>query len=292
MPAIGYGVGTAWFKAAGTERENALIKGVEAALDAGYRHIDEAEMYANEAASGKAIGEWLGRTGTPRSELFVTSKVMSVDDPGVEAMCRQSLERMGLEYFDLYLVHAPFNPDGTPFDMKLLDVWRRMEDLVDKKLVRAIGVSNWRICDLEEIFADARIKPVCNQVEAHPYLQQPGLLRWCQDRDVLVTAYCPLGPLSQEQLRLGPVDEHVERAAQRLGKTAAQVLLRWSLQSGRGVVTTTSRPDRLREFLGVFDFELSGEEVAAISAAGASEPRRCFWTQCTQFPADPTKADE
>jgi len=283
IPAIGYGVGTAWFKAAGTEREAALQASVVAALDAGFRHLDEAEMYQNEGATGKAVGEWLARTGTPREQLFITSKVFNVDDPGVEAVCRRSLEAMGLTYFDLYLVHAPFMTDGTPFKKSLQDIWREAEGLVDAGLAKAIGVSNWRISDLEQVCEGARVKPVCNQLEAHPYLQQPKLLSWCQAHGILVTAYSPLGSIVQEKLRGGPVDAVVAKVAERSGKTPGQVLLRWNLQTGRGVLTTTSKPERLLEFLSIFDFELTAEEVAEISAAGSARQQRVFWKT---MPAD------
>mmetsp|Transcript_4109 Transcript_4109/g.10169 ORF Transcript_4109/g.10169 Transcript_4109/m.10169 type:complete len:312 (+) Transcript_4109:85-1020(+) len=292
VPAIGYGVGTAWFKAEGTERETFLRDGVVAALDAGFRHLDEAEMYANEGASGKAIGDWLSRTGTPRSDLFITSKVISVDDPGVEGVCRRSLERMGLTYFDLYLVHAPFQTDGKPFAKSLAEVWKEMESLVDAGLVKAIGVSNWRICDLEEIYEGARIKPVCNQVEAHPYLQQNKLLQWCGARGILIASYSPLGSLVKDVLKEGPIDAVVNGIAERLGRSPGQVLLRWNLQTGRCVITTSSKPERMAECLGIFAFELSPADVAEISAAGAERPRRAFWTQCAQFPESPSQAEE
>lgn len=292
VPAIGYGVGTAWVLSAGTEKEDPLRDGVVAALDAGFRHLDEAEMYGNEGVSGQAVGQWLSRSGTPRSALFITSKVISVDEPGVEAVCRRSLERMGLTYFDLYLVHAPFQTNGTPFAKSLAQVWREMESLVDLGLTSAIGVSNWRICDLEEIYEGARIKPVCNQVEAHPYLQQNKLLQWCQGRDILIAAYCPLGPVVKEELKGGPAEAVVGDIAARLGRTPGQVLLRWSLQTGRCVITTTSKAERLQEYLDIFAFELSEDDVARISAAGAARQRRIFWTQCPQFPADPGLAEE
>eukprot|EP00442_Polarella_glacialis_P004945 CAMPEP_0115068630 /NCGR_PEP_ID=MMETSP0227-20121206/12085_1 /TAXON_ID=89957 /ORGANISM="Polarella glacialis, Strain CCMP 1383" /LENGTH=297 /DNA_ID=CAMNT_0002454895 /DNA_START=120 /DNA_END=1013 /DNA_ORIENTATION=+ len=278
MPAMGYGVGTAWFRAS-EEKEVELKKCLTAALDAGFRHIDDAEMYQNEKATGEAIAQWVSRTGVAREQLFITGKVMSVDDPGVLATCRCSLERSGLSYYDLYLVHAPFQQSGQPFQRSLKEIWAEMETLVDQGLVRAIGVSNWRVCDLEDIFADARVKPVCNQIEAHPYLQQIELLRWCQNRGVVVAAYGPLIPVTREELRGGPVDLPVMAAASRLGKTPAQVLLRWSLQTGRAVITTTGKPERLPQLLEVSDdFELTAEELAAISAAGASRSEfRAFW---------------
>lgn len=248
MPALGYGIGTAWFKAAG-DKASSLRESIEVALDRGFRHIDEAEMYENDSITGEALRAWMKRTGTPRQGVFVTHKVMSVDDPGVVATCKKSLANMGLDYFDLYLIHAPFQRSGEPFKTSLKEAWAGMESLVDAGLVRCIGVSNWRVCDLEEIYEAARIKPVCNQVEAHPYLQQPSLLRYCQARGICVSAYgCQL-PLTRDVLQGGPADAAVEEVAKSHGVTAGQVLLRWSHQTGRVPITTTSKPERMAEYL-------------------------------------------
>jgi len=155
-----------------------------------------------------------------------------------------------------------------------------MEKLVDQGLVKAIGVSNFKISHVQEILDGARIKPVCNQIEANPYLQQPEFLDWCKAQGILVTAYAPLASITHQPFQGGPVDAPVAAAAQKHGNTPAQVLLRWNLQTGRGVVTTTSRKERLTEYLGIFDFELSAEEVSAISSAGAPlQPRRVYWTK-------------
>merc|ERR1711972_346433 len=113
---------------------------------------------------------------------------------------------MGLKYFDLYLIHAPFQRNGDAFKTSLRDAWTQMEGLVDAGKVRAIGVSNWRTQDLEEIYDTARIKPVCNQVEAHPYLQQPALLSYCQSHGITLTAYGPQIPVTKDAVKGGPVD--------------------------------------------------------------------------------------
>lgn len=131
-----------------------------------------------------------------------------------------------------------------------------MESLVDASLVRAIGVSNWRLSDLKQIIDIARIPIACNQVEAHPYLQQPALTRFCAERSILVSAYSPLAPLTKPQLHGGSVDAPVAAAAAAHSRTPAQILLRWSLETGRLPITTTSKPERLAEYLGIFDFEL------------------------------------
>jgi len=259
------------------------------ALDAGFRHIDEAEMYQNEDTTGKAINEWMQKTSTRREDLWVTHKVMSVDSPGIQATCEKSLEKMGLCYFDLYLIHAPFQRNGNPFKTSLRDAWTQMEGLVDAGKVRAIGVSNWRIQDLQEIYDSARIKPVCNQVEANPYLQQPNLFSYCKARDIMITAYGPQLPVTRDAFKGGAVDAVVDKAAKRLNVTVGQVYLRWCFQTGRVPITTTSKPERMEEYKNTFSFELSADEVSAISTAGQEQQRRCFWTQCLQFPEDPSQ---
>lgn len=217
----------------------------------------------------------------------MTHKVMSVDSPGPIDTCTKSLEGMGLDYFDLYLIHVPEKRTGK-FERSLLEIWADMETLVDTGRVRAIGVSNWRVSDLTEIFDTARVKPAVNQVEANPYFQQLQLLDWCKGHGVVVSAYGSLittkprgdagAPPEGRGLAGGAVDNAVATAAERVARTPGQVLLRWCFQTGRVPITTTSRAERLQEYLGVFDFELSDEDVVAISTAGASEPpQSIFW---------------
>uniref|UniRef100_A0A7S4Q141 NADP-dependent oxidoreductase domain-containing protein n=1 Tax=Alexandrium monilatum TaxID=311494 RepID=A0A7S4Q141_9DINO len=287
MPALGYGIGTPWFQATG-DKVASLKEAIGIALDSGFRHIDEAEMYANSVTTGEALRAWMERTGTPRKGLFLTHKVISVDDPGIVATCRKSLESMGLDYFDLYLIHAPFHRSGEPFKKSLKEAWAEMESLVDAGAVRCIGVSNWRVQDLEEIYESARIKPVCNQVEANPYLQQPALLSYCQARSICVTFYGGQLSLTKEEVKGGPVDVVVEEVAKKHGVTPGQVLLRWGHQTGRVPITTTTKPERMVEYLRIFSFELSAAELDAISVAGRERQRRWFWTQCPQFAEDPS----
>ena len=239
-----------------------------------------------EDCTGEALQEWLSKHAVPRERLHITGKVLSVDaEGGVEAVCRRSLHALGCDYLDLYLVHAPFQRDGSPFATSLPEVWRQMEALVDKGLVKAVGVSNWRVCDLQAIYEGAQIKPCCNQIEAHPYLQQPLLADYCAERKITLCAYAPLAPLTK--VPGGPVDAPVNASAAAHGKTPAQILLRWCLQTGKVPITTTSRPERLVEYKGAFGFELSAGKVAAISEAGKQSPRRLYWAQCPGFNADP-----
>lgn len=290
IPSLGYGVGTAWFK--GARGEDATIASVTMALEAGVLHIDEAEMYQNEAVTGKALRAWFAQTGTPRSDIFVTGKVLpSIDGlvgwpASIEASCRNSIEQIGIEYFDLYLVHAPFQQGkgDTTFKRSLPEVWKEMEALVAKGLTKAIGVSNWRIKDLQAVCALASIKPCINQVENHPHLQQPALIAYCQANGIAVASYGGLKPLTDKDLaqkRL--MAEVVPCLAKAHGKTLAQILQRWNYQSppaGRKiVVTTTQQAARLQEYVAVFDgsWQLSDEDMAQIDAAGAEHAHRAFW---------------
>jgi len=293
MPAMGYGVGTAFFK--GKRGEEVTMASVTMALDANVGHIDEAEMYQNETVTGTALRAWFEKSGKLRSDIFVTGKVLpSIDGPGpeglwqdgIEASCRKSIERLGIDNFDLYLVHAPFNHGGgnAPFTRPLPEVWKQMEDLVSKGLTKAIGVSNWRIQDVEAVYPGATIKPCLNQIENHPHLRQPALIQYCQERGIAIASYSGLKPLTDQQLaekRL--MAEVVPRIAAAHGKTSAQILQRWNYQSapeGRKlVITTTQQAERLQEYISDFDgsWQLSAVEMTEIDAAGDEHHHRAFW---------------
>lgn len=175
MPALAWGTGTAWFGRGGGPDAAALAASVEGALDAGFRHLDCAEMYGNEAAVGEGLARFTARTGLPRSGLWVTSKVgnASVAAHTVPAACKTSLARLGVSYLDLYLVHSPFA--GPPVG----ETWRECEALLDAGLVKGLGVSNFGVAQLRELLASARHRPLVNQVELHPLLPQPELLEFC-----------------------------------------------------------------------------------------------------------------
>jgi len=288
MPLLGYGVGTAFF--AGSRGEDATIASVTMALDAGVLHVDEAEMYQNESVTGKALRAWFKKTGAPRADLFVTGKVLgSIDGvegwaESIEASCRSSIQQLGIEYFDLYLIHAPFQKGGTAFKRPLLQVWTEMEALVTMGLTKAIGVSNWRIKDLQAVYDSAVIKPCINQIENHPHLQQRALIEYCQQKEIAVASYGGLKPLTDSDLsKKRLMAEVVPGIAAAHGKSAAQVLQRWNHQSspkGRKIViTTTQQVERLAEYIAVFDgsWELSDAEMAEIDAAGNEHFHRAFW---------------
>lgn len=293
MPLLGYGVGTAWFK--GARGEELTIASIHSALDHGLLHVDEAEMYRNEAVTGKALKAWFQKTGRPRSDIFITGKVLgSIDglpdwQESLEASCRNSIELLGIEHFDLFLIHAPFHQGKShnpPFKRSLPDVWKEMETLVAKGLAKAIGVSNWRIRDIEAIYGTAVIKPCINQIENHPHLRQPALIDYCESKGIAIASYGGLKPLTSKDLaqkRL--MTEVVPRIAAANGKSLAQVLQRWNHQSGpvgrKVVITTTQQAARIQEYLEVFDasWQLSDAEMAEINAAGDENVFRAFWNE-------------
>lgn len=286
IPALAFGVGSEWFK--GVKGSEPLRVAIGSALDAGFRHIDDAEMYENESDVGYSIQQWLTKTGTPRSALFITSKILSSIEAGIgiEAGCRRTLAKLGLEYLDLYLLHAPFRrADASPLPESLPVLWQQMEALVTAGYVRSIGVSNFRVCDMRAILESRpRIIPAINQVERHPLLAQPCLMAACTSAGTTISAYAPLLPLTKG-LCCTPGTATTALSTTLLAVAAAhavspaQVLLVWSVQSGVVTITTTSNPARMAEAIAtVRTLRLSEDEMAAITAAGAAEaPVRAYW---------------
>lgn len=245
IPRIGLGT----WELEGTECEDA----VRIALDMGYRHIDTAESYGNEECIGRALAS------CDRDEIFVTSKVwrdnLRPDD--LKKACRASLERLGTDYLDLYLVHWP-NSD-VPID----ETVGALEDLLDRERIRSWGVSNFTVAHLEEALQHGR--PSVNQVEMHPRLRQADLDRRCREHGVVVTAY---SPLARGEAVDEPVLHEIGRAH---GKTAGQVALRWSLQHGHVVIPSSSTREHLRENADILDFELGQDEMARIDGLDRGE---------------------
>jgi len=266
------------------------------AVRAGYRHLDSACDYGNEAEAGDGIRQVLSAGLCRRDDLWVTSKLWNTfhDPRHVRPACERTLHDLGLDHLDLYLVHFPIalayvspeiryppgwfhdpraaQPRMQPVRVPLADTWGAMEGLVQAGLVRNIGVCNYGVSLLRDLLASARVRPAVLQVELHPSLTQEKLLRFCRDERVAVTAFSPLGAPSYVPLGMATaadsVLEHpaVVAAARAVGRTPAQVVLRWAVQRGTGVIPKTSRPERLRENIAIFDFELSVDQMAAISA--------------------------
>ncbi|GMX62852.1 aldo/keto reductase YtbE [Paenibacillus elgii] len=248
MPWFGIGV----FK---VEDGPELVDAVKAAVAHGYRSIDTAAIYDNERSVGQAIHEALQKTGLSREDLFVTSKVWNAD-LGYEATLaayETSLEKLGLDYLDLYLIHWPVAG-------KYKDAWRALEALYKAGRVKAIGVSNFQIHHLEDLMKDAEIKPMVNQVELHPRLSQQALRDFCARHDIQIEAW---SPLMQGQLLDNPV---LQEIGARHGKSIAQVILRWDLQHGIVTIPKSTKAHRIIENASVFDFELTNEEMARIDA--------------------------
>jgi D-xylose reductase len=269
---------------------------VQAAVRAGYRHLDCACDYGNEAEVGDGIRAAVQAGLCRRDDLWVTSKLWNTYHARehVRPAVERTLRDLKLDYLDLYLIHFPiaqafvpfetryppgwfFEPDAPEKGMKLAKVplaetWAAMEDLVTAGLVRHIGISNYGTAMLRDLLNYSRIRPTVLQVEMHPYLTQEKLLRFCKEEKIAVTAFSPLGALSYVPIGMAKPAESVldqpvvKAAAKRLGKSPAQVVLRWGVQRGTAIVPKTSRPDRLAENLAIFDFDLTGEEMAAISS--------------------------
>ena len=248
MPRFGLGV----FKAeVGSETENA----VRWALEAGYRAIDTAALYRNEAEVGKIV-----RSGVvPREDVFVTSKVWvdNLSYDGTKAAFERSMERLGLDYVDLYLVHWPVN------DWK--GAWRALEEIYQTGRTRAIGVSNFLQHHLEELFEIAEVRPAVNQFEFHPYLQQPELQTFCRENNIAITAWAPI--MKGRVLQVPVLVEIGEK----YGKTAVQVTLRWMLQLGIITIPKSAKKERIEANADIFDFELTGEEVQTINLLDKNE---------------------
>src|SRR6202142_1910055 len=256
IPAVGFGTLIA---------DPALtITATRDALEAGFRHFDCAERYGNEREVGKALQAGLAAGGIAREDIFVTTKVWNTNHrpERVEPAFEASLERLGLNYLDLYLIHTPFafqpGDEQDPRDQNgnilydrgvtLLDTWRAMESLVDHGRCRAIGLSDIGLNGLLPLYESARIKPAVVQVEAHPYLPETELLQFCQEKGIVLLAFAPLG----HGIRPGPLEDPVISAiAARVGKTPAQVLLAWAVQRGTALLTTPRTAARAKENLNI-----------------------------------------
>jgi D-xylose reductase len=269
---------------------------VRAAIRAGYRHIDCASDYGNEMEAGQGLRRALSERICRRDELWVTSKLWNTyhRPEHVRPACERTLRDLQLDYLDLYMVHFPisleyvpierrypagwfFDPDAAsprmhPDAVPMAETWGGMEELVQRGVVRNIGVCNFNCALLRDLLSYAAIRPGVLQVELHPFLTQQNLVRFCREEKIAVTAFSPLGASSYVSLGMAGTDESVldsppvKNAAGRLGKSAAQVLLRWAIQRGTAVVTKTSRAERLVENISIFDFELSPIEMHGISA--------------------------
>ncbi|SCW31261.1 Aldo/keto reductase [Paenibacillus tianmuensis] len=249
MPWLGLGV---WKTKEGDE----VVQAVQHALEAGYRSIDTAAVYGNEAGVGQAIQA----SSIPRDQLFVTTKVWNADQ-GYDSTLRafeESRRKLQLEVIDLYLVHWPVKG-------KYKETWKALEKLYKDGVVRAIGVSNFKVHHLEDLLQDSEIVPAVNQVEFHPLLIQQELRTFCKEHKIQLEAW---SPLMQGNLDMPLLSE----LADKYGKTPAQIILRWDLQNGVVTIPKSIRESRIRENIDVFNFTLSDDDIARLN--GLNQDRR------------------
>ncbi len=267
----------------------------QTAIRAGYRHLDCACDYGNEAETGAGISAAISSGAVTREDLWVTSKLWNTyhAPEHVGQACRRSLQDLQLDYLDLYLIHFPIAQEFVPFETRyppgwfhdpdaaqpqmkevripIRDTWQAMEELVESGLVRRIGICNFGTSLLRDLLATARIAPAVLQVESHPLLVHEKLLRYCQQEQIAFTAFSPLGPASYYSLGMASESDSllhhpvILAAAEQHQKTAAQVLLRWGIQRGTSVIPKTSSEERMQENLATADFELTEAEMSAIS---------------------------
>lgn len=244
MPWVGLGVHRA---GSGDEVVNAM----KCALQAGYRSIDTATYYQNE----HRVGQVVAGCGIPREEIFLTSKIWNTDQGyrSTIEVFESSLEKLQTSYLDLYLIHWP--QPGTTFE-----TWLAMEELYEKGKIRAIGVSNFMIPHLKRLMENARIKPMVNQVEFHPELVQPELLHFCKENGIQMEAWRPIMKGRVNEIPL------LQELAEKYGKSAVQVVLRWDIQKGVVTIPKSVTPERIISNADIFDFELSEEDITRIDS--------------------------
>jgi D-xylose reductase len=282
IPPVGFGL----WKIAKEDCAEAVYQ----AIKAGYRHLDSACDYGNEKEVGDGIKRAIEDGLCTREDLWVTSKLWNTyhRPAHVQVALERSLADLQLDYLDLYLIHFPIAQAFVPFEERyppewlsdngkmeiepvpLFETWKAMESVCDLGLARQIGVCNYNSGLLHDLMSYARIKPAMLQIESHPYLTQTRLIRLAKQYGLSVTAFSPLGALSYLELDMASKNESVleqavvKKAAERLGKTPAQVVLRWGVQRGNAIIPKTTNPKRLVENLSIFDFVLSDDEMQAI----------------------------
>lgn len=250
IPQLGYGL----YKVPAADATGLCLD----AIDAGYRHLDTAAFYGNE----REVGEAVRASGLPRDELFVTSKVWK-DDNGYDRALRafdESMRRFALDRLDLFLIHWP-----VPSTDRYVDTWRALIRLRDEGRVRSIGVSNFHAHHIERLVAETGETPVVNQVELHPWLPQAALREFDAAHGIRTEAW---SPLARGRVLGTPL---LDEIAAKHGRSPAQVVLRWHVQLGNVVIPKASRPERIRENLDVFGFELDDDDLAAIAALDSGE---------------------
>ncbi|XP_059487752.1 aldo-keto reductase family 1 member B1-like [Neocloeon triangulifer] len=277
MPIVGLGT---WKSEPGV-----VAQAVKDAIDVGYRHFDCAHCYANENEVGEGLNAKIKEGVVKREELFITSKLWNTNhrpDMVIPA-CKTTLKNLGLDYLDLYLIHWPIaykdgeerfptdaNGKMLHSDADYVDTWPEMEKLVELGLVRSIGLSNFNSQQIERVLKVAKIKPVVNQVECHPYLNQKKLMDFCKERGISITAYSPLGSPDRPWAKPGEPalldDEKLKEMAKKLRKSTAQLVIRYQVERGNVVIPKSVHKKRMAENLDVFNFKLSEQDIQYIDS--------------------------
>jgi alcohol dehydrogenase (NADP+) len=276
MPLVGLGT----WKSKPGEVEAAI----KAGINAGYRHLDCAALYGNEKEIGSALKEVFGSV-CKREDVFIVSKLWNTkhDPRDVRPACEETLRDLQLDYLDLYLIHYPFgyergenlipmNPDGSLrySYVPIADTWKAMEELVDAGLVKHIGLSNFNSKQIDRIIAISRVSPAVLQVECHPYLTQKPLIQHCKDRNIVFTAYSPLGSPDRPWAKPGEPslleDPKIVEIATKYNKSPAQILIRFQIERGVVVISKSSNPERIKQNFDVFDFHLTAEDISTLES--------------------------
>nr|CAB3220819.1 aldose reductase-like [Phallusia mammillata] len=298
LPMLGLGT----YRALGSE----VYEAVKHGLKIGYRHIDTAYYYSNEDHVGKAVLDAIDELKIARDDIRVVTKLPNTcNRPSlVIPALKQSLENLNLPFVDLYLIHTPVcrtpmyeekvspegknDKDGKPMfdDIEPKEIWKEMEKCVEMGLTKSIGVSNFNSQQIQQIVDNCKIKPVTNQVEGHPYLQQDHLREFCAKHDIVLTTYRPLGgrlkPHDPDILN----DKFIKELATKYGKTSAQILLRWQIEKGHIVLAKSANPKRMEDNLQIFDFSISAEDMEKMRSLEVGH-RFCPYTDSKPSPQFP-----
>ncbi|KAJ0370841.1 hypothetical protein COL154_001220 [Colletotrichum chrysophilum] len=272
IPMLAYGLGTANYKTGGAGFDEKIVNNTVMAVKLGYRHLDGAEVYGNEEELGAAIKK-AEKEGVPREKLFVTAKIAGNKKQDTEEAFTRTLKKMGLEYVDLYLIHAPFFADS---EEELQQKWADFEAIKESGRAKSIGVSNFLQSDLEVILKNAKTPPAINQIEFHPHLQHGDLLDFHRKNNIAVAVYAPLTPITSDVD--SPVRTIWANLSKKYGVSESVIGLRWCLDQGLVTVTTSSKEDRLQSYLNHLPaIKLTPREVTEIAEAGKSKHVRGFW---------------
>ncbi|KAH7392829.1 aldo-keto reductase family 1 member C13 [Pyrenochaeta sp. MPI-SDFR-AT-0127] len=271
MPMLGYGTGTAWYKTGEESKiDQAIIDAVKTATKLGYTHLDGAEMYKTEPELGTAIKE----SGIPREKLFVTTKVDNANIHDIQGAIKTSLKKLQLDYVDLYLIHQPWFAKS---DADIQKAWADMEAVQQSGLAKSIGVSNFLPAHLTPLLETAKVVPACNQIEFHPYLQRVDLLNFHKKNGIATTAYGPL--TAATKAKPGPLDDYVGRLTKKYAVSENEIYLRWCIDQDIVPITTSSKEQRLSDYLRAATFKLTPAEIKEINELGQQKHFRGFWVK-------------